>query len=242
MASPPAWVTDRPVAHRGLHDGGNRPENSLAAFEAAVAEDYTIELDVRLSHDGRVMVFHDALLDRLTPERGNMAERDEAELTSLPLMGTNETIPLFVDVLEKVGGRVPLLVEIKNENPTAGLLEQAVCDWLGDYDGEAAVQSFNPASIHAVAEVSPELIRGFLFSPHSHALPWAVAVDALSHLRRAPRIDFGGCDVRGLPYDPVPELQGKLPLLGWTVRSAETESDARSWVRNVIFEGYRASR
>jgi len=233
------WLFERPIAHRGLHDGGTHPENSLAAFEAAAQAGYAIELDVRLSHDGRVMVFHDALLDRLTPERGNMAERDEAELTTIALMGTSETIPLFVDVLEKVDGRVPLLIEIKNENPFAGLLEQAVCDWLADYDGDAAVQSFNPASIHAVDEVAPELARGFLFSPHSHALPWPVALDALSHLQRAPRIDFGGCDVRGLPYDPVPALHGSLPLLGWTVVSTEAEREARQWVGNVIFEKYR---
>jgi glycerophosphoryl diester phosphodiesterase len=233
------WLFETPIAHRGLHDGGTRPENSMAAFVAAAEEGFAIELDVRLSHDGRVMVFHDALLDRLTPERGNMAERYEVELTSIPLMGTDETIPLFVDVLGKIDGRVPILVEIKNENPTAGLLEQAVCDWIEEYDGRVAVQSFNPATIHAVAEIAPDLPRGFLFSPHSHALPWSVATDALHHLQRAPRIDFAGCDVRGLPYDPVPALKDELPLLGWTVKSAEVESQARQWVQNVIFESYK---
>jgi glycerophosphoryl diester phosphodiesterase len=233
------FLFERPIAHRGFHDGGARPENSMAAFGAAADADYAIELDVRLSRDGRVIVFHDALLDRLTPERGNLAERDEAELTRIPLMGTTETIPLLVDVLEAVEGRVPLLVEIKNENPVAGLLEQAVCDWLSDYEGPAAVQSFNPATIRAVAEHAPELPRGFLFSPLSPALPWSVALSAIRYLQKSPRIDFGGCDVRGLPWDPVPALQGKLPLLGWTVTSADVERDAREWVQNVIFEGYR---
>jgi len=233
------WLFATPVAHRGLHDGSTRPENSMAAFAAAADAGYGIELDVRLSRDGRVMVFHDAVLDRLTPERGSMAEREEGELTAIALMGTTETIPLFVDVLEAVKGRVPILVEIKNENPVAGLLEQAVCDWLSDYEGPVAVQSFNPASIRAVGECAPQLPRGFLFSPLSPALPWAVAQSSLHELRKSPRLDFGGCDVRGLPYDPVPSLQGKLPLLGWTVTSADVERVAREWVQNVIFEGYR---
>ena len=100
-------------AHRGLHDG-SLPENSLAAFEAACAAGYGIELDVQLSRDGVPVVFHDATLDRVCGRPGRVADFTAAELGSMPLCGRAEhTIPTLAAVLRLVDGRVPILVEIK---------------------------------------------------------------------------------------------------------------------------------
>jgi len=100
-----------PYAHRGLH-GGGVPENSLAAFKKAVDSGHGIELDLQLSADGEVMVFHDYTLVRITGESGLLSERSAEELRSLRLSGTDEHIPTLREVLELVDGRVPLLVEI----------------------------------------------------------------------------------------------------------------------------------
>ncbi|VAW04947.1 Glycerophosphoryl diester phosphodiesterase, partial [hydrothermal vent metagenome] len=97
-----------PFAHRGLHDVKHgRPENSRASIRAAIAAGYGIEMDLQLSRDGRAMVFHDYDLRRLTAEQGAIQLRDSADLHETPLIGGEEGIPTFAEVLELVAGRVP---------------------------------------------------------------------------------------------------------------------------------------
>ena len=124
----PAAFLERPIAHRALH-GPGRPENSRAAIRAAVAAGYGIEIDVQPSADGVAMVFHDADLDRLTGTAGPIRGRTAADLARLPLHGGDEGIPTLAEVLALVAGRVPLLVEIKDQDgalgPGVGALEAA---------------------------------------------------------------------------------------------------------------------
>ena len=102
-------------AHRGLH-GETIPENSLPAFARAVEEGFGIELDVQLSSDGIIMVFHDDTLARMTGAKGKLNEYTCEELQQLHLGDSEETIPTFDQVLEVVGGRIPLLIELKGES------------------------------------------------------------------------------------------------------------------------------
>src|SRR4051812_50147585 len=107
-----------PIAHRGLHAAADgRPENSLAAFAHACRLGFPAELDVRLTRDGEVVVFHDHTLRRLTGAPGRVEERDAADLRALRLVGTAERLPLLHDVLELVGGRVPLAIQLKARAP-----------------------------------------------------------------------------------------------------------------------------
>ena len=146
-----------PYAHRGLW-GGAVPENSLAAFRAAAEAGFGIELDVQLSRDGEVMVFHDYTLDRVCGIAGNMIERTAAELGTIPLNGVeNECIPTFRQVLEAVGGRVPLLIELKGENGNTDLVPK-VLEVLRDYDGKWCMESFNPLLLRAVRKQSDAVI------------------------------------------------------------------------------------
>src|SRR3954466_13407125 len=120
------WLVRTPIAHRGLHAAfEGRPENSLAAFAHCCALGFPAELDVRLSRDGEVVVFHDRALQRLTGAAGRVEERDAAQLRAPRLLGPDERVPLLAEVLELVGGRVPLLVELKSGAPAA-TLERAV--------------------------------------------------------------------------------------------------------------------
>ena len=124
-----------PIAHRGLHaarDG--RPENSLAAFAHACALGFPAELDVRLTRDGEVVVFHDRALRRLTGAAGRVEDRAAAEVRALRLLGTGERVPLLREVLDLVGGRVPLLIELKAGAPPTRL-EHAVLAALDGYAG-----------------------------------------------------------------------------------------------------------
>ena len=121
----------RPFAHRGLHDAA-RPENSLSAINAAVQAGYAIEIDVQPSSDGEAMVFHDYDLDRLTGETGPTKARTATELSSIALENSSDTIPTLAAVLELIGGRAPLLIEIKDQSrafvDTDGALERRVCE------------------------------------------------------------------------------------------------------------------
>ena len=151
----------RPYAHRGLW-GGEIPENSLAAFRHAAEHGFAIELDVQLSSDGEVMVFHDYTLDRVCGVAGKVADRTAAELCKMPLNGIeNECIPTFKQVLEAVDGRVPLLIELKGESGNTDLVP-AVLKCFADYKGRWCMETFNPLILRAVKKQAPMVVRGLL--------------------------------------------------------------------------------
>jgi glycerophosphoryl diester phosphodiesterase len=236
----PAWLRQRPVAHRGLHDAA-RPENSPAAFEAAAQAGFPIELDVHLTADGAAVVFHDEDLLRMTGRAGRVADATLAELRALPLLGTAERIPSLDDVLARVHGRVPLLVELKARAPY-GPLEQAVRDALRRHPGAHAVQSFDPWSLVWLRRHAPELPRGMLSCDFADEDLPAHQKVLLRNLVLAPHVrpSFIGYDLHALPHWAPMRLRALgLPLLAWTVRSAEDLVRARALVDNVIFEHVR---
>ncbi|MDE7158502.1 MAG: glycerophosphodiester phosphodiesterase, partial [Clostridiales bacterium] len=130
-----SFLKNIPVAHRGLHDN-IYPENSMGAFRAAMREGYSIEMDVRLSKDGKLVVFHDDNLERMTGANLAVVDYTWEELSRLKLAGTNERIPLFSEFLKTVNGQVPLLIEIKNvpSANTKTFIKQ-IADELKDYNG-----------------------------------------------------------------------------------------------------------
>ncbi|MCA9665508.1 MAG: hypothetical protein KC503_07965 [Myxococcales bacterium] len=238
----PRWVREQPIAHRGLHDA-QRPENSLAAFEAAARAGYAIELDVQLLADGGIAVFHDDTLERMTGARGPIHALRRAELAPLRLAASDQHVPLLDEVLELVAGRAPLLVEIKNRG-AVGALERGVASALVRYGGEAAVQSFNPLSMAALAREAPQIARGQLSGSFFDEPDLALYKKAL--LRRlmlcpVSRPSFIGYELSMLPYWAVTVWRRalSLPLLAWTVRSEADLRRARALVDNVIFENVR---
>lgn len=236
----PAWLREQPIAHRGLHDPA-RPENSIAAIEAAASAGYAAEIDVHRTRDGEVVVFHDGELSRMTGARGRIEDRDAAELVALRLAGGDQRVPMLAQVLEAVGGRVPLLIELKGRGP-AGPLEGAVLGLLRGYAGEVAVQSFDPMSMAWFRRAAPELPRGMLSSDFAgESLP-AHEKLVLRHLLLAPWVapHFIGYDLRCLPCWPATLARRiGVPLVAWTVRDAQGAAKARRVADNLIFEGIR---
>ena len=149
-------------AHRGLH-GKGVPENSLEAFELACRGGYGIELDVQLSRDGSVMVFHDFTLTRMTGRSERLSELDKDELTSLCLKGTAQHIPTLEQVLELVNGRAPLLVELKGDGLCDDIC-QKTAELLKDYRGAYCVESFNPFLVGRMRKIMPKVFCGLLYS------------------------------------------------------------------------------
>ena len=152
----------RNIAHRGLHTNDKSvPENSLAAFRLAAENGYGMELDVQLSKDGEVVVFHDDTLERVCGVHSRVDEKTLAELKELSLCGTNERIPLFTEMLELVDGRTPLVVELKSGPRNRELCKKTLAI-LKNYKGEFCVESFNPLIVGWFRVHAPEILRGQL--------------------------------------------------------------------------------
>lgn len=240
MAAPP-WLTTQEYAHRGLHDG-ERPENSLAAFAAAIDGGFGIELDVRASRDGIAMVIHDSRLDRLTGRADRVRDLTAAALGAITIPPSTETIPTLAAALAFVADRVPVLIEIKNPRVHTGTIEPAVAEAVREYTGRAAVMSWNVFSVLWFRRHAPEIPRGlvvtsFLESRH-FSNRWMVQAAHLLPAAAITGADFLAHDVRHLPTHLSKRYRRRgRPVLTWTVRTAEDRRRAEKYADAAIFEG-----
>lgn len=232
-----------PFAHRGLHRAGV-PENSLDAFAGAVAAGLGIELDVRLSADGVPMVHHDATLLRSCGIQRRMVELPAAELSALELQGGGGTIPTLGQALGLIDGRVPLLLDLKAPTRPASRrrLVEGVAQRVRDYEGPVGVVGFDPWVLNAVAVRVPGLAVGqtggvppTAFEGRWWLRPAVHPVDALWS-RRMSRPHFLLFNVHRLPSAAVERLRKELPVVAWTVRTAEDYALARAHADGVIVE------
>ena len=245
---PAAFVTT-PIAHRALHDKtAGRPENSMEAIRAAIAAGYGIEIALQLSSDGEAMVFHDYDLARLTGTPGPIQRRSSAELRDLPLLGGETGIPTLAEVLAEVAGRVPLLIEIKDQDgtlgPAVGRLENAAAAALKGYAGPVAVMSFNPNSTRIMGGLAPEVPRGLVTCSYRREDWPLIPGGRRDRLRGIPdyyttKSQFISHEAADLGSPRVAELKAQgVPILCWTIRSPGQEAEARKTADNVTFETY----
>lgn len=245
----PAAFFDTPLAHRALHDvTDGRPENSRSAIRAAIAAGYGIEIDVQLSADGAAMVFHDYELDRLTGAEGAVRVQPANALAQIELTGGNEGIPTLPEILDLIGGRVPLVVEIKDQDGSMGRdigpLEDATAAALQGYLGDIAVMSFNPNSVALMAELAPDIPRGLVTSAYRYD-DWPLPKATCDRLRDIPDYDLVGAsfishEAADLNRPRVFDLKTSGAMVCcWTIRSAEQEAEARKIADNITFENYR---
>ncbi len=245
----PADFLRLPVAHRALHDRAQgRVENSPAAIRAAVAAGYAIEIDLQLSSDGQAMVFHDEELDRLTHDTGLVNARTADALGQIALKDSTDTIPTLPQVLALIAGRVPLLIELKDQTLTMGdsdgRLEAVTAAALAGYDGPVAVMSFNPSMMAQMAQLAPNVPRGLTTSSYE-AEDWH-PLDAATcdRLRDIPDYDAVGASFishqgNDLTRPRVADLKAKgAAILCWTIRTPEQEALVRQIAHNITFEGY----
>lgn len=242
------WLTARPVAHRGLHDAGKGiVENTPSAFAAAIAGNYAIECDLRLSSDGEAMVFHDRTLDRLTEATGEIINVPAAELTRLAFKSTSERMLTLPQLCELVGGRMPLILEMKSDFDVERRLPARLAEVLASYSGPVAAMSFDPDQVAALAALAPGLPRGIVAERRYDHPEWTALTAArrfsLAHLLHAGRSrpHFIAYAVNDLPA--VAPLAARwlfgVPLLTWTVRTDAQRACARRWADQMIFEGFR---
>lgn len=242
-----ASFLSRPLAHRGLH-GPGVPENSLPAARAAIGAGYGIECDIQPDASGRPLVFHDYDLKRLTGRSGVIAALSPSEADALRLRAGAEPVPTLAAFLAEIAGRVPLLIEIKDQDgalgPAMGDLPARVAADLAGYAGPVAVMSFNPDAVgqfRAAGGTAPVGLTSCAFA----AEDWP-SVPALrrAHLAALADLDRVGAsfishDRTDLANPAVTRARAEgLPVLCWTVRSATEEAAARDVANNITFEGY----
>ncbi len=226
-------------AHRGLH-GREIPENSLAAFEAACREGFGIELDVQLSRDGEVMVFHDYTLDRVTGAAGRLCDKTAEELKALHLSGSDQTIPTFRETLELIGGRVPLLVELKGEDLNTALCDK-VAEQLSAYQGKYCIESFNPLLARGMRKRLSSITCGLLYTnvcrdkKKKSLLNIALTLMALNVLARPDFIAYNQEDRGTFPVWLTTTLY-RAPKFVWTVKTEQDLATAHEHGACAIFE------
>lgn len=239
----------RAIAHRGLHDHSHGIiENTQTAFRAAIAGGYAIETDIQAAAGGEPVVFHDKTLDRLTEARGLLRDFTVERLQSVAMRGTRDGILPLGEFLQLIDGRTPLFLEIKSEGGHDRTLERHVAALLASYRGPVAVMSFDPDSMEAMKRFAPQIPRGF-----SAMSFWNDGKRHLSQLNRfrlthmldAWRVkpDFLTYEVSALPgmARVLRKRFPDLPLLTWTVRTADDRRKARLYADGIIFEGFSPS-
>jgi len=243
------WLTARPIAHRGLHDvTAGVIENSAGAASAAIAGNYAIETDLQLAADDAVVVFHDETLDRLTNERGPVGARPAAALQQIRYTGSRDRILTLRELCDLVAGRVPLVLELKSAFDGNTRIAHRTVEALRSYSGPVALMSFDPDLVEALRHLAPSLPRGIVAEGHYDHPDWRMLPAArrrsLTHFLHAPRSrpQFIAYRVGDLPA-PIPMIARVLfglPLLTWTVRTAEDQARAARYADQIIFEGFRA--
>lgn len=224
-------------AHRGLWDE-NAPENSLAAFEKAAAAGFGIELDVQLSADGEVMVFHDENLARMTGCDASLYEKNAAFLASLRLLQTEAHIPTLAEVLSTVDGRVPLLVEIKSDHDYRAVCEKTAA-LLDEYRGAYLIESFHPLAVSWFRKHRPSVVRGQLsarlwrekkYRTLSHGMVQNLLLNCVA------RPDFIAYDLHDKNYFAFRLARLFRPVtFAWTVRTKQELENGADF-DSVIFE------
>ena len=243
----PAWLTARPVAHRGLHDAARGViENMPAAAEAAIAGNFSIECDIQLTADGEAMVHHDDALGRLTEGSGALLEKTAAELRAIEFKDTPERMMSLGDLCALVNGRVPLVIEVKSHFDGDRKLVRRMAQVLASYSGPAVGMSFDPDQVLALRETMPDLPRGIIAQRNYDDDYWkkltAEQRQSMLYLRHAfrTRPHFVAFWVNQLPA-PAPWIARNifgLPLLTWTVRTPEQRERAARYADQMIFEGF----
>jgi len=225
-------------AHRGLYmKDGPIPENSMLAFMRAVEHGYGIELDIHLSADGEVVVFHDDTLTRMCGIDKNIEDMTYAELSEQKLNGTDCRIPLLTEVLDVVGGRVPIIIEIKRGRRNNLLCAKAY-KIIKVYKGRCCIESFDPRIVSWFKKNAKEIFRGQLACPmkdykgETSRITAFILGNGLTNFVSRPNFISYRIGKKGILIR-FAELLGAVKI-GWTAHDASAEQDFDA----IIFEHF----
>lgn len=248
MGSELAWLTARPIAHRGLHDAAHGIiENTAQAVHAAIDAGFGVEVDLQVSADGEAMVHHDAMLGRLTDGAARLDELSAAALQRVAFRGSSERMMTLGELCDLVGGRVALLPELKSRFDGDARLPLRVAAVLGGYHGAVAPMSFDPMQLAVLRQKAPRLPHGIVaakYKPHPYwdqMPPWLrYGMGSLLPALTA-RPHFVAYALENLPA-LAPAFARHilcLPLIAWVARTPADQRRAARFADQMIFEGFR---
>ena len=231
------------IAHRGLYDNsGDAPENSLKAFRKAVDAGFGIEMDVQITRDGKLVVFHDETLKRMCGADARLTDLTFEELQQYTLADSEERIPLFEDVFEVFRDKAPAVIEIKAHGNYIGTAK-LLMHYLDGYNGDFLVQSFHPRLVHWLRKNRPDVLRGQLSTvfDKSSKVPWVakfVATNLMTNFYTRP--DFISYDVRHLDQFSYRLLRMlyKVEKAAWTIKSRDQLEKAEKSSNIFIFDNF----
>lgn len=228
------WLTDRPIAHRGLHNVDRGVcENSLSAFANAIDHQFSIECDLQYAADGVPVVFHDFDLQRICGLKGHVRDKMSNELGLMAIGQTEDNIPTLAQMLNLVKGRAPLILELKGRLGDDDGFAGAVLDALEDYSGQVALMSFDHHLLRDLRALKCHYPLGLTaqgdepetFFTHEEAL--SLGIDFISY---------------AIDHLPNPFIEGQrnknMPIISWTVRTKEQKIYSEQYADQITFEGF----
>ena len=226
------------IAHRGLFDREKIPENSMLAFEKAIEKGYAIELDVNMTKDGYIVVFHDNSLKRMTGIKNDIATMTLSEIKKLKLLGTENRIPTFEDVLLQVSGRVPLLIEVKINNRYKELMKKLI-NLLEKYNGNYSIQSFDPRIVYFLKKNAPQISRGQISSKNirevkSRVLKILLGKMIFNVITKPNFISYQYLSINSKFY--LKQKNKGRDVIAWTLKNKEDYEKIKDFCDMVVFE------
>ncbi|MFO7969021.1 MAG: glycerophosphodiester phosphodiesterase family protein [Bacillota bacterium] len=237
------WIKEDYIAHRGFHSlDKSIPENSLLAFKKAIDYNYSIEMDVNVTKDGKVVVFHDINLKRLCNVNIDLSKVNYADIKNYHLLNTNEKIPLLSEVLEFVNGRVPLLIELKPKGDNKLLCESFI-KTIDNYKGQFAIHSFSPKIVHWFKKYHPDIIRGQVTEYFNDDLKMNRFIKYLMRsmtFNIFTKPDFINYGIKDLPNKYADKIYNKgMTVISYCARNKLEFNMVRKHYDNAVFEFFR---
>lgn len=230
------------ICHRGFFNNIDIPENSIKAFKKAVDNNYGIELDIQLTTDNKLVVFHDVSLERMTGINKKLTDCSYEELLNYKLLDTKQTIPLFVDVLKVLKKDTPLVIEIKPEGRCIETVK-GVVELMKNYDGLYNIESFNPRVVYYLRKNEPQIIRGQLSENHFKNKNNNIFINFLltylltNFLTRPDYVAYDRKNMHNLSFILISKLF-KGECVAWTIKSNEQLIETKKYYQQFIFDSF----
>jgi len=243
------------ISHRGYH-GDGIIENTLEAFSKSIRYSFPIELDVYLTKDHQLVVFHDSTLKRLMgidqrvedfqPQMGHadliVVRKTKGDSGANFFFVLHDAV-LLLEVLELVNGKVSLLIEVKRSKNYRKVC-QALWELLLKYSGPVKIQSFDFRIVRWFLRKKRYPV-GLLISPNPKAQYYwyYLLVNCSFFVQHVVRPDFVSYDIHGGNSDFLKAIRrANIPIYLWTIRTEKELQKAKKYGDFYITEGLGSFR
>ena len=226
-------IKNKIFAHRGMHNNLNIPENSMKSFKRSLDKNIPIELDIHLTKDNKLVVFHDNNLKRMTGVNKLIRKCSYEELIKLKLLDTDEAIPLFIDVLNLINGKVLINIEVKDDKRLQTTVE-LLLNILDNYKGPFIIQSFYFRYLLLIKKKRKNYITGILVT---NIKKFCYKIMYFKFITSIIKPDFIACNKNMIMCNSVKKLRNKgYIIIAWTIKNKKEKKNAYKYADSLISE------